>query len=287
MTIRTIAMGVLCFGLTVGCKAPVEAPEDLGELTLFLFENFDQEEGEELITGSVGMEEYLLSLDLEGKVNDRTVTLPQLPEDRMGTVTPTDGADASLQVPVGVSAISRHDLSANLELIAEPNQVCIDSDTSKFSERVFLTDINCFVDGTCDTLETTQWVRKENALAKIWFELHRNYRTVELEDGRTAMYARGWLPRVYDSDNGKNTWDQNYSLEVWIPDPSDEGKTLRFYGLWSSVHLDLIGDDAWAVLVKGGLDQNLEWGDEFLDPDVAIDDYCNEDRDADYTPPSE
>ena len=30
------------------CKAPVEAPEDLGEASLYLFANFDSESGESL-----------------------------------------------------------------------------------------------------------------------------------------------------------------------------------------------------------------------------------------------
>ena len=273
--------------LSVACKPPAEAPEDLGQLSLFMFENFDSEDVESLDVATLNLEGYLNSLDLTAKINDRAVTLPKLTAENLGTVAATDGADLSLQVPVGVSAESRHDFATNLDLLKETNYICIDSDTSKFSERTFLTDLDCFMNGECETLETSQWVRKENPLGKVWFQLFRTYRRLTLEDGREVMHARTHMEKSFATDGGNGSWDQNYAYEAWIP-TAEGDKTLRFYGLWSSVQLSLIGDDAWAVLVKGGIDQSLQFGDDFLDPEVAIEDYCKEDRNPeDLTPPTE
>jgi hypothetical protein len=279
-----MSAGLILGGSLGACKPPAEAPAELGELSIFLFENFDSEDEQVLQDASLNLEEYLLTLDMDAKADDRAVTLPLLPTERMGTVSATEGADPALQIPVGVSARSRHDFDTNLSLLKETNYVCIDSDTSKFSERTLLTDVDCIVDGTCATLETSQWVRKENPLAKIWFEIFRNYRTLELEDGRTVMFARTVLPKSFVSDGGGSSWDQNYAIEAWIPESDGDG-TLRFYGLWSSVDISLISDKGWAVLVQGGIDQSYEFADNFLDPEVALEDYCNEDRDPDLTPP--
>jgi hypothetical protein len=102
-----------------------------------------------------------------------------------------------------------------------------------------------------------------------------------------VMHARSYMKKTFVSDGGGSSWDQNYAYEAWIPSEAGD-TTLRFYALWSSVQLGPVGDDGWAVLVKGGIDQSLQFADDFLDPDVAIDDYCNEDRNPDdLTPPTE
>jgi hypothetical protein len=141
------------------------------------------------------------------------------------------------------------------------------------------------MDGTCETLETTQWVRKESALGKVWFQLFRDYRRLTLEDGRDIMHARTYMKKSFPTD-ANGSWDQNYAYEAWIP-TADGSQTLRFYGLWSSVQLAVIGDDAWAVLVQGGIDESMVYTDEFL-AGTPFDDYCKNDREPeDLTPPAE
>lgn len=268
------------------CKPPAEAPQELGELSLFMFENFDSEDVASLDAATLNLETYLLSLDLKAKVDERAVTLPKLTTERLGTISPTEGADLSLQVPVGVSGVSIHDFDTNLSAVSEPNYICLDSETSKFSERTFTSDLDCFMNGECNTLSTTQWVRKESPLGKVWFQLFKDYRREALEDGRDVMHARTYLKKSYITDSGKGSWDQNYGYEIWLP-TAEGDETMRFFGLWSSVQLALLGDDAWAVLVKDGIDESFGYTDEFLsgtDPD----DYCSNDRNPDdLSPPEE
>ena len=269
--------------LSVACKPPPDAPKELGELTLFFFENFDSENVADLDAGTLNMEEYIKSLDLDAKINDRAVTLPKLAESNLGNIAPTIGAVLSEQVPVGVSAASNFDFETSLKVVPETNYICLDSATSKFSERTFLTDLDCFMDGSCETLSTSQWVRKESALGKVWFQLFRDYRRLTLEDGREVMHARTFMEKSYKTDSDKGAWEQNYAYETWI---ADGGRTLRFFALWSSVDLALVGDDGWAVLVKDGIDESMQYTDEFLSG-TSFDDYCKVDRNPDdLSPPS-
>jgi hypothetical protein len=283
---RLLALIFAGLMVATGCKPPADAPEDLGQLSLFMFENFDSEDVAALDVATLNLETYLVSLDLTAKVDERAVTLPKLTADRLGTVSATEGADLTLQVPVGVSGLSSQDFATNFSAVSETNYICLDSATSKFSERTFESDIDCFMSGECETLATSQWVRKESALGKVWFKLFRDYRKLTLEDGRDVMHARTYMKKSYITDSEKGSWDQNYVYETWIP-TAEGDQTLRFYGLWSSVQLALLGDDAWAVLVKDGIDESFQFTDEFLAGNDPAD-YCNNDRNPDdLTPPTE
>ena len=67
-------------GTLLGCKPPVDAPAELGELTLYLYENFDGdgEDGEEaLVAGAQGLVDYMegLNMTADTPVDDRAVEL--------------------------------------------------------------------------------------------------------------------------------------------------------------------------------------------------------------------
>jgi hypothetical protein len=213
------------------------------------------------------------TLDLTGSLGDRSFTPPILTDEFKGGVTGPDVA-AEEQVPVSVAGMSRHDLDTNLGLVGETNQVCIESNTTVFYERTFTTDEACFLDGSCDTLSTENEVKKENLLAKVWYDVFKDYRTVELTDGRQAMLARSWTEEVFLGENGSNSFDQTYAIEVWIPDATDASQTRRYYTFWSSVTLGGVDDAFYATLVEGGLDEGYQNADNFVDGEL-----CGNDRD--------
>ena len=88
-----------------------------------MFENFDTEDAASLEAATLNLETYLMSIDLRDKVDERAVTLPKLTEERLGSISPTEGADLALQVPVGVSGISIHDFDTNLSAVSETNYI--------------------------------------------------------------------------------------------------------------------------------------------------------------------
>lgn len=265
--------------LLVGCgRAPVEAPESLNELALFLVRNAEGDTLAELDAGLVELESELVAIGFDGSTNDRSVTLTALGEADLGGLPTHDGFDPDAQVPVGVVGRSTHDMDAQLRIVEETNHVCIESATTKFYGREFTSDVACFVDRSCDTLSTVNEVRKESILANVWYDLHKDYRWVPMEDGREAMIARSWLAEPFQTDGGGGSWDQTYVFEAWIPD--DSGGVQRWYAMWSSVSLSAINDGAWAALVKDGIDEGYEFADDYL-ADFA-DEACRNDRDREY-----
>ncbi|MCO4743821.1 MAG: hypothetical protein KC912_03465 [Proteobacteria bacterium] len=264
--------------LLVACAKPAEeAPDDLDALAAFMFANFDTE-GDELASGSVNIEEYLNTLELDGDVEDRTVGLTALTSENFGGITVNSDYDGTEQVPRAVSGISSHDLAANAGLALETNHICIESDTTKYAGRSFLSGDDCWPDN-CDRLETFNEIRKENTLAQVWFDVYKDFRMITLEDGRDVMVARSWMEDQFMADGGNNSWDELYGFEAWIP-TEDGTETQRFYAFWSSVTLSAIGDDIYGNLVRAGIDEGYVYGDAFLSGTTT--DVCNNDRDRAY-----
>lgn len=273
--VRRLLLLALTVAVTGCAKPPVEAPAELGELGLYLFANFGNEDPAELIAGISKMEAWMDDHDLDGPVQDRAYAMPVLTEDDWGDIRGVSGADPNDQTPLAAFGVSRHDLDANVALQGETNHVCIESNSTKYYGRTFVSEKGCFLDGTCDFLETSNEVRKESLAAKVWYDLFKDYRVVEDEaSGRRVLYSRGWIERQFLADGGNNSWDQLFSLEVWIPDGD---RTKRFHAFWSAVTIGSIGDDLYLSQVEAGLDEGYVNADNFIDGEL-----CANDRDRAY-----
>jgi hypothetical protein len=124
-------------------------------------------------------------------------------------------------------------------------------------------------------------VRKESTVASVWFDLNKDYRVVSLDDtGSRAMLARGWTERVYEGDNGNNSFDQVFSIEAWVPIGGQQ--TARWYIWWSAVHIGGIPDSMYIGLVESGLNQGYKNADKWIAGTTDLD-KC----DRDYAPERE
>ncbi len=267
----------VALALLAGCgKAPAEAPKDLAKLGLFLYANFDAEDPAEMNAGLANLSDYISGEDLDLEPVDLAVTMPILDGNDLGDLSIPDGVDSEAQIPVALAGESAHNLKKNAELALEKNRVCIDSSTTVWSEREFLSDKNCWVDGDCETMETLNEVRKENILANVWYDQYTNYRHFTLEDGTEAFAAKGWIEEQFPGDKGNSSWDQLYSLEVWITHPNSAKKTQRWQSFWSSITVAGLGDDLYASMVRDGIDDAFTFADEFMDGEIVE---CKNDRD--------
>jgi hypothetical protein len=263
--------------LALGCEPPEEAPEELGEPSLYLYQHFTDGTDEQMAAGVLGLEEYLVTVDLTADAKDRAVTLPKLTEEFLGdTVAPPD-ADVDLQVPVGVTGQSANDMTSALELLTDPNQVCIANNGYTYYMRSFDGDIDAFESGSAATVAATAEIRYESFLAKVWIDEYQDFRRFDLGDGRTAVLQRGYIDEQFLSDNESSSWDQRYALNVWLPVDGDESKTWRFLGFWSSVQIPGISDDAYSNLVVDGIEEGFVNEDAFVAGEE-----CSNDRDAEY-----
>lgn len=265
---------------TIGCKPPVEAPADLNELSLYLFENFSNEGTDELAAGALNLEAQLSGLDLTGDVDDRSWSLTTLSGEQLGDLTATPGADASNQLPVAVAAQFEGSMDDQLGLILDSNQVCIVGDGYVYYDREFTSDTACFEDGSCELLQMTNVARYESFLANVWLQEKLEARRVELEDGRVAIIERGWIEEAFYSDSGDDVWEQRYGLDFYLPKTDGGSEMYRFFAFWSSADIGGVGDDAYASLAVSGIEDGFVNENAF----VAGED-CDNDRQGDYESP--
>lgn len=271
---RCVALAAVV--MSGACKEAPRASLELEDATVYLFTNFNGD-AEELGFAVQDLEAAIngSGVDLTGDPRERAFTLPQLNSETLGDLEQVPETSAENQVPTVALGRSRHDYAANVALASEPNHVCIESNTTVAYIREFLSDLSCFEDGSCDTLETVNAVRKENFLAKAWYDLFKDYRQIELDDGRMAMLSRSWTEEVFLGDNGTAEFAQNYTIEAWIPDGDT---TLRAYGIWAEINMGL-GDDFLQGEIIDGLTEGYDNADDFIDGTPQAD-YCEADRDA-------
>ena len=267
------------FLLFVACKPPVDAPKEIDDLSAYMYANFDGNgtDGDGALPAAViTLEDYLLTLDLalSSDVDDRAVSLSALTAaDLDGTAAP-DGVDLTAQVGVAVSAETPLTMQQEVAMIMDTNQVCIASDSTAYHKVNVLSGGDCFADGECDLLETSNEFLIDS-ISDGWLDTFKDYRWVTLEDDRKAVVSREWMPNVAPATSGDNSWDQRFAVVVWLP--SDDGsKTYRYYAIWSSV-TTILTDDLYANMVKDGLD-------DYYNNTVAFSngEECDKDRDREY-----
>lgn len=266
---------VLTLSLLAACSPPPEVSEDdlgegltIAELLTFLYANPDGDL-DNLQSAGRQLQSWINTVDLEGARGDRQFSLPALPDEAREGVTNPEGASAEDQLSVVVAGQSNYPLEDHWPVIADENQNCLGSNTTVYQKRIFEDDFDCFADGSCDTNRHTNEVRTESIIANVWLDIDADMRRFDMEDGRTFVFRRGWMPRQYQGDRGNNTWDQRYELEIWLPDPDDGSTTQRVYAMWSAVSISGVGDDFYLNLVTGGINDALENVDSFLGGEVC------------------
>ncbi len=268
---------ILAAALLLGasaCKEAERAPLALEDANVFLFTNF--EEADEVLAPVIAdLEAAMATIDLAGDLDLRSFTVPILAFDQLGGANAPAEVEAINQIPSLILGESTHDYATNKTVATELNHVCIESNSTKFYGRTIVSDQACWDDGSCAVLRTTNEVRKENALAKAWYDLFKDYRVVVLEDGREAMISRAWIEDVFVGDRGSNEFAQTFTIEAWIP---GESTTLRSYGMWAEINIGL-GDDLMQGQIIDGVDEGFGNADGFLGGDTSD---CGADRDRAY-----
>jgi hypothetical protein len=241
------------------------------------------------------LEAALVEADVavDGPSSERQFTLhdPDLREgggtplgpELLGGATPPPDTDPDLQIGVVAFGRSREGFGANVEVLLEPNQVCIESDTTVYYARTYEGDVQGFRAGTSSLLRSTNEVRKElSLLAAGWYDLYKDFRRGTLDDGRALVVARSWIDRVFEGDGG-GVFRQTYTVEAWLDDGA--GRVLRAHAFWGEIDIGL-PTVAMRDLIADSLIFGFERADRFaVDADVAT--YCIQDRARPYTRPED
>jgi hypothetical protein len=257
--------------LSACAEPPAEVPDtvgeldlDLGELSLWLFKNLNDADVDQLGVGARDLRAILLdneaALDDHADREGRTWGLPDLDGDNLN-VDIWAGADTSLQLPVGVGFRSAHPLADHGTVLALVDQTPVEAESSSSYDREFLTDLDCFLDGSCDSLRARETIHRQNALLDVVYVQEKEFRRVPMweEDGE-MIWSRSWTTQQYiDAEN--DTIDQWTGMAVNL---SNGDRTLRFNTLWGSSNLAL--QDSYLISqVADGMEESFLNTDAWLD----------------------
>ncbi len=260
--------------LLSGCTPPPEAPTQLGELSLYLFANFDDPDPLVMQAGIVNMlaflEDFEASTDLavESSAADRTWQLPVMETQHWGGADHWDGHDPVDQLPVAVAVRSSYAGSEHADLVGLADQTPLESSSSARYDRTFVTDFAPWLSGDEPSLETSNSIDRDNILLTLTYTADKHYRWIELPDGGgNAVVARSWIDQQYVNEDGEGTANEDtmdFFSNVEMSIPSGSG-TLRYNALWGAVKFEPELDET--ILqnsVRNGLQEGYENVEAYL-----------------------
>ncbi len=248
------------FLLLLACSDPVEAPEDLEELTIFLYEEWDNEEPEYLELALVNLLEHAETVDFEARWDERSWDIGPLdPAELEGKV--EHGRDVSVAEGVGVMHQSTFPLEDFLALQFLEDQTPVEPTSPDHYVRTVTEGADCFGERTCDVLRTDNDITRSTFIYDVTYDLPKEFRWVALdEEERQAFCARSWMPNSAQ-DGDKITLWQGYSADVWVP---RDGGTLRYQVSWQETEMPGLTWEQVRGVVAGGIDDMFETQDEYL-----------------------
>lgn len=267
-----LCLALLLCGLSA-CTPPPEAPEDLGELTLYLFANFDDPDPAVMQAGMVNMLTFLEEfeeggdLGIDSPATDRAWQLPALEEENWGGADHWDGGSAENQMPVGVAVRSAYPGGDHAELVGLEDQTPLESSSSARYDRTFLTDFDEWLAGDVALLQTENSIDRDNILLTLTYTAYKDYRWVEMPDGSQASIARSWTTEEYINEPGAGTANEDrmeFFSNVELTIPSGEG-SLRYNCLWGAVVFAPEVDETVLLnTVRNGIQEGYENTEAYL-----------------------
>lgn len=266
---KRILIGGLATLSLFGCpseETELPPPPDFvgdSDLSLYLFRAFDATDPLEMQQGVEALDAQLATVDLTGDQSGRRWDGGErfLTEDDHGGATIWEGAQPLDQLIISVGGKSTHPVASHASLAPIPDQTPFESSSSAAYNRTLVTDGECFVAGTCATLETMNEVHRQNILVNIWYDTPKFFRWIELSDGRMAMVTRAWLEEPFTGESGNNTFEQFTALEIRIDD--GEGGTTLYTTIWGDLKPSP-GELVSSNTTANGIDEGWENTDAYL-----------------------
>lgn len=258
-------LGVALLG-QLACSPPPPAPEELNEFFRFVFREWENPDPRVL---QVAMEKFEKLPDIHGlttdeHINSRSFSFEKLlkREDLEG-IEPIHDRDPQVCTGVGVIRASPHSVELHGKLQTDKDQLPAEP-SAKSYERSFTTDEKCFRKQTCEVLRTKNKIVRSNLLMSVEMTLYKDFRWVELSDGRKALVARSWAPKTAkELGNSMLSVHQSYSVDFVLP--FRDGQVWRFQGTVTETEGAGTGGDAEATILKDGTDEGLEAADDTIE----------------------
>jgi hypothetical protein len=255
------------------CKPPPEAPTELGELTTYLFANFDDPDPLVMQAGMVNMLAFLeefesgADLSVESSATDRSWTVPALQEEDWGGATHVAGVDPESFYAVSVAVRSAYNDAEHTPLIGLADQIPLESASSARYDRTFLDDFAAWSAAGEGSLRTLNDIDRDNILLTLTYECSKDYRWVALPDGGLVTVARSWISEAYVNEAGaggagEDVMDFFSNLEMTVPSGDT---TLRYNAVWGHVSFVPAVDETVLVnTVRNGIQEGMANTETYL-----------------------
>ncbi|MCB9766170.1 MAG: hypothetical protein H6739_40720 [Alphaproteobacteria bacterium] len=260
MRASLLALAALSF---MGCKEPIEAPDDLNELSAFIFVEWDNEDPEALVAGVTGVEAWAADQPADSSTwGDRFYSIDALTQAQVdGEALVTHDLDPADAPGVGLLYVSAFPPSTHATIFGETDQTPFEPASPDFYARTITDgDAGAFAAGTETTLASHNEINRKNFLFNLDYELEKVWRWVELEDGRKAIVSRSWSEESGPPNDDKQLL-QAYAIEMWI---EQSGGALRWLITWQDAELGL-DQDAIESLVGGSMNDTFEAQEEHFE----------------------
>lgn len=250
----------LLLTLFVGCAPLPEAPEELTELSPFLFAH--QAGDERVLDDALTKLADALSLyDLDEPRARRSWEPQAMGLEHLETAgVDHPGRDPEDCIAVGLVGRTAYgpDLHAQLAIIED--QAPAEPSATDY-ERTFLEPVDpaCFPGRHCGALVTLNDIRRATPIYAARFEMWKGFRWV----GDDAIVSRAWLDQTWVGEGGNTELLQSYSVDI-VMDLGDE--TIRLQVAWVETDVGLsVSDDVARAIVLGGIEGLFEQTDEAIE----------------------
>lgn len=285
--------GTILLTLALGAcaSAPPPANPEFSDALRYVFGGFEGDEAD--LAFAVRALEVAVydSVPLEdGSAVDRAMTPEHLTEeDIAGLENP--GLSLALALPVALAGLSPHGIEQHAPIQLLADQTPVEPYSPDYYERTFLEGEDCWLTQGCAVMRTHNDLIKDNFLMTVPYAFPKDFRWINLalpdpgaEDGgaeaepRWGYVARSWITQPYSGDGGDVTFDQFFSMDVWIPRDgrgpllaegadSEGGGLVRVMALWSQTTFESISftDDQVAATTRAGMDDIMKAADEWIE----------------------
>ncbi len=248
----------------VGCGKPPVAPQELDELTRYLYREWNNEDPEVLSAGLDNLVDFFADVDLDPDehVLDRSWELTPIKRSDIHDVEWPHDRNPADTYGVSVARESIWPVEAHAAWQLEDDQLPAEPSAASYSrEYPGMDDPSCFPDRSCDLLVTRNQVERQNLLMSLAYQLDKSIRWVELADGGYAMVARAYVAESTEGESGKSIIWQSYSMDVWLPKGK---KSDRYQVLWSEADVAGASDAIQMGTVKSSTNDHFEATDEAI-----------------------
>jgi hypothetical protein len=247
--------------LASGCAAP-EAPTELSELARYLVREFDHEDPAFLAAGASNLDVLLDGLDLDEDLFERSSVPTHLALDDVADLTRPPGTDLDDTVDVTLAYRSSYGVAEHAVFAVDGDQLSAEPSAVAY-ERTFLDGDDCFASGACTRLRTVNQVSRQNMLFALDFELWKDFRRAQTEDGVDVLVSRAWTEEGFQAHVGTADLRQSWTLDVFI---DDEVGCRRWRVNWAETLFDPpIEDDILRNTTRSSMQDALEAADAALD----------------------